>query len=207
MKDKRTQKRILEVAEEEFLMLGFAGARMLEIAQRAEVSHSMLHYYFKSKEQLFEQVMGEKLKQMQESVTAAYPQEEMSVVEKIVELVVQHFDFLRMNPDLPRFVINEVIGHPEYVETIKKELLPALTKTVGRMQRDLDAAARKGEVLRVDAATLLMDIVSLNIFSFIIAPIVSTARPDTDFQAFFNARCQENVQLILNRINPDLVMG
>ena len=72
------------------------------------------------------------------------------------------------------------------------------------MQRDLDAAARKGEVRQMDASTLLMDILSVNVFSFIVAPILSTASPDMDFPAYYSARCQENVQLILNRINPDI---
>ena len=79
-----------------------------------------------------------------------------------------------------------------------------LREAVGHLQRDLDEAAREGEVRQMDAATLLMDIVSVNIFSFIVAPILSAANPDLDIQAFIDARCQENVQLILNRINPDI---
>ena len=67
-----------------------------------------------------------------------------------------------------------------------------------------DAAAKEGEVRTMDAATLLMDIVSVNLFSFIVAPILSSVKPDMDFQTYYHARCQENVQLILNRINPDI---
>lgn len=204
MKDKNTQKRILKVAEEEFLMKGFSGARITEIAQRVGVNHAMLHYYFNSKEQLFEQVMDEKIAQLQESVTTVFEVEDMPVVEKIVEVVVRHFEFLCQNPDLPRFVINEAIARPEYIEKIKQEALPVLKDSVAHLQRDLDAAARKGEVRQMDAATLLMDILSVNVFSFIVAPILSTANPDMDFPAYYNARCQENVQLILNRINPDI---
>ena len=61
MKDNNSQDRILKAAEEEFLMKGFAGARTTEIAKQAGVTHAMLHYYFNTKEQLFEQVMNEKM--------------------------------------------------------------------------------------------------------------------------------------------------
>lgn len=204
MKDNKKQKKILEVAEEEFLMKGFAGARTVEIAQKAGVSHSMLHYYYKTKEQLFEHVMGEKLQQLKESVATVFMIEDMPVVEKVVELVVRHFDFLSENPDLPRFIINEVIVRPEYAEMMKREALPILKDAVARFQCELDAAAKEGEVRTMDAATLLMDIVSLNFFSFIVAPILSSVKPGMDLQAYYHARCQENVQLILNRINPDI---
>ena len=201
-KTNKNQRKILATAEEEFLMKGFAGARTAEIAQGAGVTHAMLHYYFNSKEQLFEQVMNEKFLQLREMVAMVSASEELPVVERIVEVMVRNFDFLRRNPDLPRFIINEVIAQPEYIGRMKNDLFPALKATVARLQHDLDAAAAKGEAQRVDAATLLMDMLSMNCFPFMIAPIVATANPGMDFQAFFDARIRENVQIVLNRICP-----
>lgn len=202
MRTNKKEKVILEVAEREFLMKGFAGARIVEIASQAGVSQSMLNYYFKSKEMLFDRVMEEKVKQLQESITVVFEMEGMSVVERIVEIIVRHFNFLCQNPDLPRFIINEVIANTEYLEKMKNENLPILEKIFEQVQRDLDEAASRGEVRQMDAKTLLMDILSVNIFTFIVIPILATANPDMDFQAFYNARCQENVELILNRIEP-----
>lgn len=202
MRTNKKEKVILEVAEREFLMKGFAGARIVEIASQAGVSQSMLNYYFKSKEMLFDRVMEEKVKQLQESITVVFEMEGMSVVERIVEIIVRHFNFLCQNPDLPRFIINEVIANTEYLEKMKNENLPVLEKIFEQVQRDLDEAASRGEVRQMDAKTLLMDILSVNIFTFIVIPILATANPDMDFQAFYNARCQENVELILNRIEP-----
>ena len=201
MRTNKKEKTILEVAENEFLLKGFAGARIVEIANQAGVSQSMLNYYFKSKEMLFDRVMREKIKQLQDSVTIVFEMEGMTLVEKLVEIIVRHFNFLCQNPDLPRFVINEIIAQPGYIERIKEEALPVLKESVDHLQRDLDAAAEKGEVRQMDAATLLMDIVSVNIFTFIVVPILSTVNPQMDFQAFYNARCQENVELILSRIS------
>lgn len=200
MKDNKTQKKILAVAEEEFLLKGFSGVRIAEIAERAGVSHSMLHYYFRTKEELFDQVMNSKMTQLQESLLEAFQTEGLAVEEKIVEMIVRNFNFLCQNPDLPRFVINEVIACPEYMNKVRREWWPLLNRTLGPLQRDLDAAARRGEVRKVDADTLLMDILSVNCFTFIVIPILATVNPGMNFQAFYNARCQENVQLIMDRI-------
>lgn len=49
---------ILDAAEGEFAEHGFHGARMVAIAKRAGVTHGLLHYYFDSKDHLYEQVVG-----------------------------------------------------------------------------------------------------------------------------------------------------
>lgn len=86
-KTNKNQRKILATAEEEFLMKGFAGARTAEIAKGAGVTHAMLHYYFNSKEQLFEQVMNEKFLQLREMVAMVSASEELPVVERIVEVM------------------------------------------------------------------------------------------------------------------------
>ena len=63
---------ILEAAEREFIVKGFAGARTTSIAEAAGVTHAMLHYYFRTKEQLFERILDEKMRLMGESVLAAF---------------------------------------------------------------------------------------------------------------------------------------
>ena len=65
---------ILEAAEREFIVKGFAGARTTSIAEAAGVTHAMLHYYFRTKEQLFERILDEKMRLMGESVLAAFGQ-------------------------------------------------------------------------------------------------------------------------------------
>ena len=204
MRTNKKEKVILEVAEKEFLQKGFAGARIVEIAERAEVSQSMLNYYFKSKEMLFDRVMTEKIRQLKESVTVVFGMDGITVVEKIKEVVERHFEFLCENPDLPRFVINELTVRPEYVKKIKDEGLPDLKNVVQILQRDLDAATSEGETAQIDAATLMMDILSLNFFTFIALPIFDYVIEGFDREEYLRQRVQENVHLILKRIKPDI---
>lgn len=204
MRTNKKEKVILEVAEKEFLQKGFAGARIVEIAERAEVSQSMLNYYFKSKEMLFDRVMTEKIRQLKESVTVVFGMDGITVVKKIKEVVERHFEFLCENPDLPRFVINELTVRPEYVKKIKDEVLPDLKNVVQILQRDLDAATSEGETAQIDAATLMMDILSLNFFTFIALPIFDSVIEGFDREEYLRQRVQENVHLILKRIKPDI---
>ena len=62
--EQNTEQVILEAAEAEFLEKGYDGAKMLSIARRAGVAHSMLHYYYRSKENLFQAVMLRKTREI-----------------------------------------------------------------------------------------------------------------------------------------------
>lgn len=66
-----TSQRILKAAEEEFMNKGFAGAKTVEIARRAGVTHAMLHYYFRTKEMLFDRVLDDKICCLAEGVVQA----------------------------------------------------------------------------------------------------------------------------------------
>jgi AcrR family transcriptional regulator len=198
-----SEQAILKAAEEEFLERGFDGARTTSIAERAGVTHSMLHYFFRTKELLFDRVMSAKVEQLQESVAIVLEMEDMPLVEKIKEAVVRHFRFISENPRLPRFIVNELTSRPEYVEKIKTEGLPTLKKTIATLQAELDEAVRRGEVQQMDAATLLMDIIAVNIMPFLISPILDMIVDRFDMQAHLDARCQENVRIILSRIKEN----
>ena len=53
------EKRILQAARKVFEVDGFGGARMQRIADEAGISKASLHYYFRSKEKLFDKIFDE----------------------------------------------------------------------------------------------------------------------------------------------------
>lgn len=57
----RTRRRILDAALKEFSANGFAGARVGGIARRAKVNKRMLYHYFGNKEDLFREMLRDKL--------------------------------------------------------------------------------------------------------------------------------------------------
>ncbi len=202
MKTNDTEANILKAAEEEFLLKGYDGARTTSIAKAAGVTHAMLHYYFRTKEQLFERILDEKIKLMGASVLMAFGEPGKPLFERIRNGVNKHFDFMKENPDLPRFVINEVITRSERQHLLASRVERLSTPIFAELQRSLDEASERGEIVPIDARVLMLDIISLNIFTFIAYPIAKTIYGDwaADSEQFFEMRKVEILELIMRRI-------
>lgn len=90
---------ILEAAEREFLAKGFDGARTISIARAAGVTHAMLHYYFRTKENIFERILDEKMRLMGELVMTTFGRPGLPLLERLRDGIARHFDFIVVNPD------------------------------------------------------------------------------------------------------------
>ena len=197
-----TESRILQAAEEEFLLKGLEGARTTAIAERAGVTHAMLHYYFRTKNMLFERIIEEKMRNAGNIMQAVFVLGDMPLMERVKRGVEQHFDFISANPNLPRFVIQEIYSHPERHEIMRSQVLTITKDWLCDLQRHIDESAATKATEWIDARMLLLDIVSLNLFAFIGYPFVSLMFDGlvTDKKVFFEKRKAENVELIMRRL-------
>lgn len=197
-----TESRILQAAEEEFLLKGLEGARTTAIAERAGVTHAMLHYYFRTKNMLFERIIEEKMRNAGNIMQAVFVLGDMPLMERVKRGVEQHFDFIAANPNLPRVVIQEIYSHPERHEIMRSQVLTITKDWLCDLQRHIDESAATKATEWIDARMLLLDIVSLNLFAFIGYPFVSLMFDGlvTDKKVFFEKRKAENVELIMRRL-------
>lgn len=195
---------ILEAAEKEFLAKGFAGARTTSIAQAAGVTHAMLHYYFRTKEHLFERILDEKMRLLGHAILTTFGDKRLPLRQRLRDGISDHFDFIAENPDLPRFIVNEVFSSPERYEVMQRRIAEIAGRMLADLQHELDASAARGETDPVDARMLLLDIVSLNIFIFVGEPIIMPIFAGTspiDRERFLAQRKEENIETIMRRIN------
>ena len=202
-KDKQNKEQeILKAAEQEFLTKGYDGARTTSIALAAGVTHAMLHYYFRTKEQLFDRIVESKFVTMSQSLIAILGDPTLPIVERIKGGIEAHFDFVAANPELPRFVINEIVSRPERYDILYKRVGVVVDNVYNGLQADIDHAAERGDIERVDAKMLLISIMSLNIFTFIAYPFMEPLMGElmADRERFLTARKAENVETILKRI-------
>lgn len=197
-----TETKILKAAEREFLEKGYGGARTTSIAEAAGVTHAMLHYYFRTKDKLFERIVTEKMGLLSEIMLSAIEESDLPLPDKIRQGVERHFDFLMANPDLPRFIVNEIYSRPERIKLMTGELQPTATRVLHNLQTEIDRCAAQGLCLRVDVRMLLVDIVSLNVFLFIATPILQGALGGLfgSREEFFRMRREENVRTILTKL-------
>ncbi len=198
---------ILAAAKEEFLNKGFDGARTTSIARNAGVTHAMLHYYFKTKEQLFERIFHETMGMLVKGILEVFTQTEKPFKERMAEALDIHFEVIRQNPRLPLFMIREVASRPERFDVIKNVICTFAGNLLATMQKDINQAVSNGEISPIDATTLLLDMISLNVFPFIIKPVFETVT-GLDLNAessFWEQRKAENIELIMRRLTPSQV--
>lgn len=201
--NKNTEQLILEAAVREFSAKGFDGARTAAIAAEAGVTHTMLHYYFRTKEKLFERIFKEKVECILDIIIAPVVQSGGSIKDKIRMVTEAHFDFLMANRELPVFFVTTLNSKPELYAEIIEMLISTADRRKGALQAELDLAAERGEIRHVDVSALLADIASLNVMPFLAYRIMMAAlgyAPDKEEQ-FFADRKRENVEIILKRLS------
>ena len=196
------EQQILAAAEQEFLTRGYDGARTTSIAQAAGVTHAMLHYYFRTKEQLFERIVDEKFKTMSHSMFAIMGDPSLPIVERIKGGIEAHFDFVAQNPLLPRFVINEIISRPERYDVLYKRVGAIIDNVYRGLQSEINRSAERGEMEKVDVKMLFISIMSLNIFTFLAYPFMEPLMGElmANRERFLAERKAENIETILRRI-------
>jgi len=103
-----TEIRIKEAAHKVFLANGYTATTVRDVAQEAGTNVALVNYYFRSKENLFNVVMLEKVQQMLGTLAPILKDETTSLDQKINGVVDCYIDFLTANPDLPTFILNEM---------------------------------------------------------------------------------------------------
>lgn len=199
-----TEERILEAAVQEFMTKGYAGARTTAIAEAAGVTHAMLHYYFRTKDKLFDRIIESKIGTLRDIMLASLGDPTIPLFDKIKSTIENHQDFIAANPELPRFMINEVLNRPDRMPKVIEQLKHHTPLVVQSLQRQIDEYADRGLCRRVDAGMLMLDIVSLNIFPFSAKPMVNALLGGMmeNSQAFVEARKIENVETIMKKLQP-----
>ena len=192
-----TENHILIAARQVFISKGFEGARMQEIADQAGINKALLHYYFRSKEKLFEAVFSEvasnlfpAMKQMLEA--------ELELKEKITLFIRIYLKALDENPFIPAFILNTLNTNPDsflkYI--IKSGLNPRL------LQKQIDDEAARGMIRSIKAEHLMVNIIAMCIFPFVARPIVQNIFDMTndEYQAYLESRQTEIVDFVLKSI-------
>ena len=195
------EQQILEAAEREFLKKGYDGARTTSIAKSAGVTHAMLHYYFRTKEQLFERFIDKKMSEVVPLLTHLFGNSDLPLVERIEKTISVHFDFVATNPDLPRFLINEILPYKERCDLFYSKVANFLY-FFNNLQREVNEAAARGEVEQFNVLLLFQSVLSLNIFPSLMINMIENLMSNNEqsMKEIFALRKAENIELIMRRI-------
>jgi AcrR family transcriptional regulator len=133
-----TKARILRHAEEVFAAKGFAGASTREIAAKAEVNISSLHYHWESKETLYYAVFQNIYDRIVQVVQASIPADaapRKTGRDSIDAAMGMLFDFFADHPTIPRLLVRRLVENDEGHTDIERDiLLPAWRVFAGWME-------------------------------------------------------------------------
>lgn len=194
-----TAAKILKAAEEEFVEKGYGNAKMMSIAARAGVSHSMLNYYYRSKGKLFQMIFDEKAKLIV-SILEGVHDKEISFKEVISHFVMNQFDLMRKNDRSVWFMIDELIHNKENLTKIMEIVLPKVTGYIQCVNDMLEKEVKAGNVREIKLMDLIVNIVSINVASFLYLPVLGQIMPEADINRYLDERRRSNVGFILDSI-------
>jgi len=198
-----TEKSILDAAIKEFSLKGFDGARTANIAKEAGVTHAMLHYYFRSKEKLFQRIFHDKIKDIMNLMVTEIISTEGGIKERVRNGIERHFKFLKANETLPVFLVTTLNARPELYNDLITDIHESFSARFTSIQREFDKAAEKGEIKPVDITSLFCDIAALNVYPFIVTSLFMAIAgyDENQREEFLESRKQETVETILKRIS------
>ncbi len=201
--DKHNSKQaILDAAEEEFLEMGFHGAKTSSIAKRAGVTHAMLHYYFSTKENLYDVFISQKLQEVKNIMFPALLEEGVDFIDRVRTVIDKQFGYIQKHPYLPRFMLNEVLLKPERFNELISNILQYDIEKFAIIQQEIDTASNEGKINFISLPNLIIDILSLNIISQVMAPVVIGVMPGVGFDKneFIENRKKEIIETITRRL-------
>ena len=107
-----TEQKILEAATRVFMLKGKAGASLQDIADEAGINRTLLHYYFRSKDRLFDAIF-ENLLQTVFPVIVSIFLSDAPLLSKIDQITEKYVDLFKDKPYLPSFIFNEISMNPD----------------------------------------------------------------------------------------------
>ncbi|NMC38565.1 MAG: TetR/AcrR family transcriptional regulator [Bacteroidales bacterium] len=197
--DKQTEEKIFESATEVFLEKGMDGARMRDIADHAGINKSLLNYYYRSKDRLFDAVFEKVAGQMFEKFAPVFD-ENLSLEEKIRFFFSEHISFLQKNPKLPAFILNEINRNPERIKKlIAKVDIEMIWKTLEKQHAE---ELRRYNIKKETLPQLMSSIASLSVFPFAARGVLEAIfeKLGIDFEAYLEERKTFAAEFIINAI-------
>jgi TetR/AcrR family transcriptional regulator len=196
-KRKNVEQDIVDAARVVFQKNGFRDATMRDIANEADINMAMLHYYFRSKDNLFSIIFQEAFRSQYEKIEKIVLNNKLDIFEKIRIIIDEYVTFFDVNPTIPQFIIREAIRNPEKIgEMMKKNINPLVTFKL--FSKQLQECNEKGIIREISAFTLLLNIISLCVFPIIAKPVIVEIIGENIFNA--EVRKKEIAEFVINSI-------
>lgn len=201
MQKNNMEEQILLVAKELFMQFGYEGVSTTQVAKAVGCNQALVHYYYRTKQNLFKIICQQEIQKMLK-ILADIPQEDISFENFIEKIIEAQIGFLKNNPDAPFFIIGELRHNSEVLKMMRELFSEFGKEIVGKIRMFVQMKQSKGELKDISIEDLLIDIVSLDVMSFV-GQVLFTQILEMDSQtqeAFLERRKTHIKKLILSNI-------
>lgn len=195
-----TEQKIFDAAHEVFVQKGMDGAKMQEIADKAGINKALLHYYYRSKDKLYEAVARAVIGRVAPMIGQLI-ERDLPLEEKIRHFIDFYISTISRNPFIPLFIISEINKHPEhFFETILPKELPKPQIFIAQVEAEIAA----GRIRPVNPRHLVINIISMCVFPFIAKPMARFAlgMNSTELKIFLEERKVQVTEFVLASLRP-----
>lgn len=165
--------KIIDAARILFYEKGYMGVTVRDIAKEADVNLALLHYYFRTKDNIFKIVFDEAFTLLFTKLNKALLSEK-SLFEKIELMIDSYVSVGLKYPQLPSFVMNELSVNAEVILAMinNHKDKSALNKNFECFSLEIQDAISNKIIKDVDPKSILTDIQSLSLYPFVARKIL-----------------------------------
>lgn len=202
-KEKATETLILDAAMKVFTLRGYDGARTEDIAKEAGINRTLLHYYFRDKQTMFNLIFETRFKEFFGGIFSIFSSDK-PLLDKMRLIIEHEINTFIAHPDLARFIISEVATRPERLIEHGQKLGINPRAFLESFEQQVKQEVKAGRIKAIEGRQLLMNIMSLCIYPFVAQPIIRTMMQldRNSFNKMMEARKKEVYDFIMNALKP-----
>ncbi len=170
------ERQIIAAAKQVFIEKGFTETCMNDIAVRVGINRSGLHYYFRTKEKLFEAVFSDIVMSFIPSIHSIILQDK-PIAERVAEIADIYFDVFSKEPGFPFFIVREMQRNADYVLSTIGKLDIGLY--AARVKEKMLSEMDKGNLRRMPIQFIIYTFFGLVTFPFLSKPLIEKAFLDS----------------------------
>lgn len=170
--------RIVDAARQLFIERGFVGTSMSDIASRAGINRPTLHYYFRTKERMFDAVFGGIVGTLVPRVKDIVLQPDRPIGERVASVVDAYYDVFGANPGLPMFIVREM--HRDFDGVVRTIMEMRLGQYIESVRQGLQGEMDSGRLRQVPMRYLFLTFYSMLTMPFVAGNLCRTVLLDDD---------------------------
>ena len=184
------EQKIIEAAKATFLKKGFKDTNMSDIAAEVGLTRPAMHYYFRTKERLFQAVFGDILISFLPKVSGIITSD-VPLEEKIGSIADAYLAILKENPQLPMFLMKEAMR--DFEGFVQMALGINISQAGNNVFSAIESEMEAGKIKKVPIIEIFYTFYGLVAMPFLTMPIASHIFGQAQIDELLNERWRTHV--------------